>query len=87
MLPWGYFSEHIVGIVDVDFRVAWMAAVAADLSAYMDLTYEIHMLVTTLEKSYLFHITSDKYDLYMKIVTLDEIYNFFVFIFFFIWDR
>jgi hypothetical protein len=31
-----------------------------------------------LEKSYLFHMTFDEDDSYMKIVALDEIYNFLV---------
>jgi hypothetical protein len=36
----------------------------------------------TLEKLYLFHTISDEDDFYMKIVALDEIYNFLVFSFF-----
>jgi hypothetical protein len=36
----------------------------------------------TLEKLYLFHTISDEDDLYMKIIALDEIYNFLVFSFF-----
>ena len=37
---------------------------------------------TTLEKLYLFHMISDEDDLYMKIIDLDEIYNFIVLSFF-----
>jgi hypothetical protein len=35
-------------------------------------------LCSTLEKSYVFHTTSDEKDFYMKLVALNEIYNFLI---------
>ena len=57
-----------------------VANVACRLRAYVDLTDRTHMSAAklNLRKLYLFHTTLDEYDFYMKIVALNEIYNFLV---------